>query len=1149
MVFCLCSCVIITLTFSKGFFNPKTILLIIFLLLFSLMVPGTSIILCYTYNLTKLILIVSSDVELNPGPGQPPKHGLEILYSNIRSLGADFMSRFGELELRVKNKHFDVIALSEVGDISSKLDKFELEEYSTEFYSPNNRGIIVYVHSSIYCKKRADLLDGTNSYVWFDIKNNHSVLTFGAYYRSPSQLPDERRTFFNEFKDTVSKAKQSVDSSLLVVGDFNSKHSYWCPSDTTSTPGRELKSILDDIYLEQVLKEPTRYVETTSSCIDIAITDSPGLVSNYDILPPIGGSDHCAIHLSLDIATHHDITSPKGVWKYDKCNLANLKRDIESTEWNDLLLTQNVDSLVSEITDKIFEIMQRNIPRKMWSPKPSDKPWMNGHIKAALNKRNSLYRKFKTTKLVYFYDSYKDEVARVNELIKNAKLNFNDKSINDVENLPSTGKQYWKLIKRLLGNKFSSDVPVLIDSDGNTLCNTSLEKSNLFLKIFSNKYHLNNPVNILPNFRNRCNQNVVLRHTSVEEIKNLIAKLEVEKANGPDGITNKMLKLIGPEISHILSPMFNRIIDSGHFPSIWKHGIISVVHKKDKKSDPNNYRPITLLSVISKLFERLIYNSIYNHLKTHELIYKKQSGFLPGHSTTDQLLTITSSIFDNFEKGYNVRAIFLDITAAFDSVPHNLLLHKIKSYGLRGNVHKLVESYLSKRRIKVKVNNTLSKESNENFINSGVPQGSILGPLLFLLYINDLPENLVCDTYLYADDASIFAPIDPDNPQDGNSILKNDLDTLSDWADTWGLAFKPSKCRDLIFAKRGYPTYRNMTFANFEIPRVNCHKHLGFYLDSNLNFNEHVINLIENINKKLNPLRALSYNMKSCHLNRIYTHFIKPHYDYCDIIYHCAQRSSLTKLEQTQYKAALLVSGCIHGSSKDKVFSILNWKPIIDRRIERQKIFMFKVENKQKPCYVLSIFNSFRTDQIRLNRNTLPYSIEAHTSTKIRNSPTYSLISTWNDLNYNMRSINSLSRFKSKICKNSKFIQTSTSRLKNLNRKEEIYLNRLRVDFLLNSHLYSHNFTGVLSPNCTSCGSINSTIHFLYRCQNPAHRPHINALLTALQHLGVLNTFNLLRQFEKTTFLLFGSDNLNSEINAEIVKLTAKFSLSYHRLN
>ena len=289
--------------------------------------------------------------------------------------------------------------------------------------------------------------------------------------------------------------------------------------------------------------------------------------------------------------------------------------------------------------------------------------------------------------------------------------------------------------------------------------------------------------------------------------------------------------------------------------------------------------------------------------------------------------------------------------------------------------------------------------------------------------------------------------------------------------------------------------------------------------------------------------------MKSSHLDKIYVHFIKPHYDYCDVLYSSASAWSLSKLDQTQYKAALLVSGCLHGSNREKVFTILNWKTLTERRCERIKIFMSRVENGRKPDYVLSIFRKFKNEALRNNRNSRPYIFPAKISEKTKKSPVYNFMTNWNKVPVNLRSINSLSLFKSKITYREPVTKTSTVILKNLTRNEEIYLNKLRVDFLLNSHLYAHNFVGVTDPNCSHCNVINTSTHFLHRCSSPIHRPRINTLLAALQQLQVLDTFNRLTLKQKTNFLIYGYANFDLQTNSQIIKLTAKFSLSYFKFH
>jgi len=531
---------------------------------------------------------------------------------------------------------------------------------------------------------------------------------------------------------------------------------------------------------------------------------------------------------------------------------------------------------------------------------------------------------------------------------------------------------------------------------------------------------------------------VILPQTETSEITKLIKNLETDKACGPDKITNKMLKLASPSLSPLLSKLFNILLLNSTYPDVWKIGIVCIIYKKGEKSNPENYRPITLLSTISKLFEKLIYNSIFSHISNLNLLYKYQSGFLRGHSTADQLLSIISFIFEAFHENKDVRAIFLDIAAAFDTIPHNLLLHKIKAYGIRGNCHDLLHSYLENRKFQVRVNGELSIVSRNNFINSGVPQGSILGPLLFLIYINDLPDILQCKTFIYADDTSIYTPVDPKNPNRYNLLLQEDLNMISAWSKKWGLNFKPAKSCDIIFMKRGVRDYGALSLDGSVIERKHFHKHLGFTLDEHLNFKEHIHALSQKVQKLINPLRYLSKTMKSCHLNTIYQSFIRPHFDYCDIRYNSANKTNLSQIERIHYRAALAVSGCIQGSSTVKVLNILNWKTLSQRRDERLKIFMFKVSNGLTPNYVSDIFNKYKRNNIRNLRNTRPFNIPPNASQKYVSSPAMSLISSWNHLDKDLRDVPTFSQFKSKIRFNNNVPLLSTISFKKLNRNEFI---------------------------------------------------------------------------------------------------------------
>ena len=411
-----------------------------------------------------------------------------------------------------------------------------------------------------------------------------------------------------------------------------------------------------------------------------------------------------------------------------------------------------------------------------------------------------------------------------------------------------------------------------------------------------------------------------------------------------------------------------------------------------------------------------------------------------------------------------------------------------------------------------------------------------------MIYINDLPDNLSCTTYIYADDTSIYSSVDPAHPDNSTTLLQNDLNEVSTWADTWGLQFKASKSFDLTFTKTGERNYGSLFLGNNQIPTTKTHKHLGFVLDNNLTFNEHVDCLAKKVQKLINPLRPLSFRLKSCHLNTIYSSFIMPHYDYCAILYDSASKRALDHLERIHYNAALMVSGCIHGSSKKKVLNSLNWQTLSSRRKERQSVYMFKVSKGYVPVYITQMFVAYSDAPVRNLRHHRPYRVPAATSSKFRNSPTIKMVTLWNNTPVNRRNLPTLSRFKSKTCFNrSRMHSITTMMLKNLNRKEELCLNRLRVDLLLKGHLFAHNFVNITDPRCIYCNRNVTTTHFLLQCQKPDHRVLINDLLNSLVTLQVWDSFGAMTLKDKCHFLLYGDDSLNLKTNSDIIENTARF--------
>jgi hypothetical protein len=311
------------------------------------------------------------------------------------------------------------------------------------------------------------------------------------------------------------------------------------------------------------------------------------------------------------------------------------------------------------------------------------------------------------------------------------------------------------------------------------------------------------------------------------------------KSHGCDNISIQMLQLCAESVVIPLGIIFKNIIKTGIFPSQWKFANVTPIHKKGNKQMVSNYRPISLLPVCSKIFEKILFNNVYKYLVANNLISEHQSGFRPGDSTTNQLLYLVHTIHLALDEQKEVRSVFLDISKAFDKVWHVGLLFKLQQNGIHGILLNLFNSYLSNRNQRVVINGF---ESEWGLIEAGVPQGSVLGPLLFLIYINDLENDIKSSVKFFADDTSLFSIVT--NPVLSASELNSDLKIIEKWAYQWKMLFNPDPTKqavEMLFSrKRSDQGHPPLFFNNLPVVSATSHKHLGITLDNKLLFTKHI---------------------------------------------------------------------------------------------------------------------------------------------------------------------------------------------------------------------------------------------------------------------------------------------------------------------
>ena len=611
--------------------------------------------------------------------------------------------------------------------------------------------------------------------------------------------------------------------------------------------------------------------------------------------------------------------------------------------------------MVSIFNQTIINILSNFIPHETVLFDDRDPPWMNKEIKKWIHEKKSIFNCFhQNNNDKQLLDRLKDLQAQLNFLIGKSKGKYYSRLTSKLSDNGKSSKAYWSILKSFLIGKKIPCVPPLFEN--NEYITDFKKKAELFNSFFANQCSLINNNSQLPRtLSHKTNERLYSIKITDDDILKIIAKLDPNKAHGHDKMSIRMINICSTCICKPLRLIFNHCIDSGIYPCEWKKANVVKIHKKGDKQTLKNYHPVSLLPICGKIFERLIYNEMFGFFLDKCLILANQSGFKPGDSCINQLLSITHNIYKSFDDGYEVRGVFLDISKAFDKVWHDGLIFKLQENGISGNLLNVLKHFLTNRKQRVVLN---GQSSSWNNVKAGDPQGSILGALLFLIYINYSADGLSSSTKLFADDTSLFSVIH-------DSVittleLNSDLSRIKHWAFQWKMSFNPDpnkQAEEVIFSRKlkkfCHPSLR---FNNNNVSQVSSQKHLGLTLDNRLTFDEHLTNVSNKISKTIGLLRKLQNILPRPALLTIYKCFIRPHLDYGDIIYDQAYNLSFhQKLESIQYNAALALTGAIRGSSREKLYQELGLESLQLRRWYSKLCCFYKIYNKQAPDYLTEL--------------------------------------------------------------------------------------------------------------------------------------------------------------------------------------------------
>ena len=502
-----------------------------------------------------------------------------------------------------------------------------------------------------------------------------------------------------------------------------------------------------------------------------------------------------------------------------------------------------------------------------------------------------------------------------------------------------------------------------------------------------------------------------------------------------------------------------------------------------------------------------------------------QSGFIPGDSCVNQLTYLYNFIAKAMDDGKEIRAVFCDISKAFDRVWHKGLVHKLRYCGIDGALLQWFESYLEHRSQRVVIN---GYSSNIKPVTAGVPQGSVLGPLLFLVYINDIVEGIESNIRLFADDTSIYVIID--DPHDAAECLNNDLLKIANWAKTWKVEFNPSKTKTILFSRRSNPVHQpGLFFTDIQIEEIASHKHLGLTLQNDCSWDKHIHDIIKRASPMVNCLRSLKYNLTRNTLNRMYTSFILPIFDYCSHIYDNCTKTQAILLENLHLDALRTICGAVRGTSHAKIYEETSSYSLCERRRVAKLITFFKMYNNRLPDYLNDLVPPFVSQASNYflrnasNLQTIPCRTALYNNSFLPDT-----VNLWNALPESIKSITSLSEFKS----------TLTSRVKSIHfdlnigsRRCQILHCRLRLGCSdLNADKFNRH---ILDRADCLCGHDNEdALHFFFVC------PLFETIRA--------NKFYYTNGFSLQT-ILCGTSSLNHESNSVILKSVHKFIIESKR--
>lgn len=871
---------------------------------------------------------------------------LQILHINIRSAQKNFDMFLAFIET-FQIKDLDIIIFGETRNILN-VNNFSIPGFKTYYNNSKNNqndGVLIFIKDHISTKINHDILPLTNTTITdISFKLSNIEFTVMTCYRSPNA---NDILFLTDLEPYLKNHKgNNID---IFIGDIN-----FDILNTRETHSNRYLSMMSYLGFKSYINSYTRVTQDSSTCLDHIFIrrnkETKNLIPNAIVIET-DVTDHFPVYLniSLDNTKHSNTTENKTITKFDEEKFENI---IRSMHWDNIVALNDPEIANNKFVDIFTSIYKECTITKTIQLKKFKKikPWITNGIICSIKHRDSLKKRVinnkHNTNLLLEYRTYRNILNRT---IKNAKNRFYANLINTNAN---NIRKIYKIISDAANENNNKT-----DKGINVLDNNNLEFSNdTDMANFCNKYYVNMgvdmasvikeppaPINIkYPNI----NKSMALKPVSENEIIMQINSLKNNSTPGFDGISSRFIKKYHKYILIPLVHIINLIFSTGIVPSLFKISVVTPIFKKGSKTDIINYRPISVITTFAKIFEKCLKDRLYDYLTLHNILNENQFGFIKTISTNDAIFHLTDNIKKCLDNNEKTIAVFLDLAKAFDTVPHIQLVNTLEYYGVRGVVLNVFRDYLRDRKQKVKIRNTTS---DPLVVKIGIPQGTVLGPLLFIVYINSLLSlNINGISISYADDTVLlFKGKTWDETR--SKVIKG-LDIIKNWLNQNKLTLNSEKTLYIAFSLTNAirPNFSSITLNNHKITvkEADTTKYLGITIDKNLKWTCHIQNLTNKIRRLIHKFYLIRKILNKKLLIQIYKSLVESIIRYGIVVWGGLCDNALRQLCITQNYILRVIF------FKDRLYStnllysddILNIREIY---YLSNCIFCFKLQNKK----------------------------------------------------------------------------------------------------------------------------------------------------------------------------------------------------------